>query len=581
MPVSADLRRRVLTWVADDPALDTALDALALLDADDAAALSDRFDARLEFGTAGLRGTLGAGPNRMNSAVVRRTTAGLCDHLCAQLPDAKQRGLVIGRDGRRGSDLFARDAAAVALGKGFTVHWLDDLAPTPLTAFAVLDLGAAAGVMVTASHNPPEYNGYKVYWGNGAQIVPPHDAAIAAAIDAVPSVKQLRTLDVEGGRALGHLKVVPPGVIRRYLDAIQALDFKLPEDRSIAIAYTPLHGVGGKLLRQAFEEAGFKELHVVAEQAEPDGAFPTVRFPNPEEPGAMDLVLALAERTQAALVLANDPDADRLAVAFRERSGAYRMLTGNEIGVLLGHHRLADDPSPAADRLVATTIVSSPLLGRIAAGLGARYEETLTGFKWIANQALVREQETGATFVFGYEEALGSTSGRVVRDKDGVSAALVCAHLAAQLATQGKTLGDRLDEIARRFGVFESAQHNATYPGSAGAEKIRGLMAKLRASPPWTIGPAKVVSIRDFQSGARTTSDGVKAPFVFPPSNVVTFDLEGGDRIVARPSGTEPKIKFYFDVKADVAEGESIESARARARSRLAELRTAFVAQAG
>jgi phosphomannomutase len=580
MDVSPELRAKVLAWVADDPELATSREALALLSADDGAGLSDRFDLGLEFGTAGLRGTLGAGPNRMNRSVVRRTTAGLCDYLEREIPDAKARGLVIGRDGRRGSEEFARDAAGVAMGRGFTVHYLEDLSPTPLTAFAVEDLGAAAGVMVTASHNPPEYNGYKVYWANAAQIIPPHDSGIAAAIAAVESVKELKVLDLEGGRALGLLKVVPPGVESRYLAGLAGLDFGLPADRTIPIVYTPLHGVGAALARRAFEAAGFRAFHVVAAQEKPDGAFPTVRFPNPEEPGAMDLALALAEEKGAELVLANDPDADRLAVAFRERSGRMRMLSGNEIGVLLGHHRLVDDPAPAKDRLVCTTIVSSPLLGQIAQGLGVRYEETLTGFKWIANTALAVAGKTGAAFVFGYEEALGSTSGTVVKDKDGIGAALVCARLAAHLRAEGKTIGDRLDEIARDFGVYVSAQHNATFKGAEGARRIGGIMARLRESPPWRIGPAQVSALRDFQRGLRLLPRGAREPMEFPPSNVLTFDLEGGDRIVARPSGTEPKIKFYFDVKSVVGAGESLEAARARGEARLSELRAAFVALA-
>lgn len=582
MSLPDSLRDRVFTWVADDPDRATAEEALRLVAAGDAAQLSDRFDSRLEFGTAGLRGLLGAGPNRMNRAVVRRTTAGLCRYLEQTLPDARSRGLVIGRDGRIGSDVFAEDAARVAMGLGFTVHFFEPLVPTPLCAFAVQALGAAAGVMVTASHNPPEYNGYKVYWSNAAQIIPPHDTGIADAIDAIDSVKALELVDLESGRARGLLRPVPASIENLYLSAIGALAFGLSEDRSIGIAYTPMHGVGGELLQKAFAQAGFRNLHVVPEQAEPDGAFPTVRFPNPEEPGAMDLVLALAERTGAELVLANDPDADRLAVACRGRNGQFVMLTGNEIGVLLGHHRLVDDPKPHADRLVITTIVSSPQLGSIAGELGVRYAETLTGFKWIANTALAQEAEHGTRFVFGYEEALGSSTGDVVRDKDGVSAALVCAHLAAHLKTKGQTLLDRLDEISQRFGVYVSAQHNATLPGAAGAERIRSLMAGLRENTPWQVGPSKVLAVRDFERALRLLPDGSQQPLGdFPASNVLTFDLEGGDRIVARPSGTEPKIKFYFDVKSVPAEGESLAAARARGQQRLDALRQAFVSLAG
>ena len=463
------------------------------------------------------------------------------------------------------------------LAAGIPVHLSERVCPTPLVAFAVTDLGAVAGVMVTASHNPPEYNGYKVYWGNAAQIIPPHDKGIAAAIDAVPSAKNLPLCDPEAGRLMGLFRPVLPAVEERYFAAIAGLDFGLPRDQGLRIAYTPMHGVGGRFVKAALEGAGYENLFVVDEQFQPDGNFPTVRFPNPEEPGAMDLVLALATRHGADLVIANDPDADRLAIAYRAGDGRYVMLSGNEIGVLLGHHRLTDAPHPVKDPLVITTIVSSPLLGAIAKQLGAHYEETLTGFKWIANKALELEAEGRARFVFGYEEALGSSVGPVVRDKDGVGSALVFAQLAAHLKSKGQTLGDRLDEIARRFGVYVSGQHNATYPGSAGAAKMAGIMRRLRESPPWQVGPSRVEDLRDFQLGKKSFEGGRSEPLVFPPSNVLTFDLEGGDRIVARPSGTEPKIKYYFDVCSLPAEGESIASARARAQRRLDALRSAFV----
>ena len=334
--------------------------------ADDSAALSDRFDTKLEFGTAGLRGLLGAGPYRMNRATVRRTTAGLCSYLLRNVPHAHARGIVIARDGRRGSETFARDAARVAMGMGFVVHYFSDLAPTPLASFATRDLGAAAGIMITASHNPGEYNGYKVYWHNAAQIIPPHDAGIAGAIAAIQSVKGLTLLDQEAGKTLGLFRTVSSDVLKHYFESVAALRFDLPEDRDLSIAYTPMHGVGWPYAKRAFQEGGFTRVAVVALQEKPDGAFPTVRFPNPEEPGAMDLVLKLAAEEKSDLILANDPDADRLAVAYRERDGQYVTLTGNQIGVLLGHHRLVDDPKPAADRLVISTIVSSPQLGLIA-----------------------------------------------------------------------------------------------------------------------------------------------------------------------------------------------------------------------
>jgi phosphomannomutase len=576
MALPTELRDRVYAWVADDPELETAREALALVTAEDTAALSDRFDSKLEFGTAGLRGFLGAGPNRMNRAVVRRTTAGLCSYLLRHVPHAHARGIVIARDGRHGSDAFALDAARVAMGMGFVVHYFTEVASTPLASFAVRDLGAAAGVMVTASHNPAAYNGYKVYWQNSAQIVPPHDAGIAAAIEGIGSVKALTLLDQEAGKTLGLFRPIAPDVFDHYFASIAALRFDLPEDRSLGIAYTPMHGVGAPFAKRAFAEGGFRNVFVVAAQEKPDADFPTVKFPNPEEPGAMDLVLALAAEKQADLVIANDPDADRMAVAYRSKDGRYVTLTGNEIGILLGTHRLLDDPHPPADRLVITTIVSSPQLGGIAKQLGVRYEETLTGFKWIANTAMSLEESTGTKFMFGFEEALGSSTGDVVRDKDGIGAALVCAHLAGHLKSQGKTIGDRLEELSRNYGVYCSAQHSATYPGASGAEKIRRIMQHLREKTPWIIAERTVHAVKDYERGLVIGSDGTRTKLDAPASNVLVFTIDDG-RIIARPSGTEPKIKFYFDLKVDPAPRENLDGTRARGLKRIEKLQSSFL----
>lgn len=578
--ISDALRDRVFAWVADDPDLHTSKEALALYVAGDSEALSDCFGGSLEFGTAGLRGTIGPGPNRMNRAVVRRTTAGLCMYLMKTVAHSHSKGIVIGRDARNGSDRFSRDAAMIAMGLGFTVHYFEDPVPTPLVAFAVRELGAAGGVVVTASHNPPEYNGYKVYWNTGGQIVPPQDDGIRESIDAIASIKKLALVDREVGRTIGTYRAVSSEIERRYLAAISALDFGQTQDKNIVVAYTPLHGVGGRIVKRALEWNGFGDVHVTPGQAEPDGDFPTVKFPNPEEPGAMDLVLALAREKKADLVLANDPDADRMAAAYRTKDGEYVMLSGNQIGVLLGHHRLVDDPRPAPDRAVVTTIVSSPMLGHIAQKLGVRYAETLTGFKWIARKSQELEQKYGSQFVFGYEEALGSSTGTIVADKDGVSAALVMTRLAAHLKSKGQTLGDRLDEIERKFGVYVSSQHNATYSGAAGAKVIDRIMNGLRTKMPWQLGGEKVLSIRDFKTGMRHLSADASEAIEFPASNVLSFDLSDGARVVARPSGTEPKIKYYFDVRTTVEEGEELDSARARGRERLEAIQKAFVALA-
>jgi phosphomannomutase len=577
-----DLRARARAWLQEDPDESTRAELQALLDADDELGLEDRFGAKLEFGTAGLRGVLGAGPNRMNRVVVIRTTAGLCAYLRAQVPDAAERGVVIAYDARRKSREFAEDAAAVCAGAGLKAYLLPDLAPTPLLAFAVKDLGAAAGVMVTASHNPPEYNGFKVYWGNGAQIVPPHDDGIAAAIDAVDSLIKVPRPILKEARLKG-LVVDPPAELEsRYLAALAAQARHAGIGTDLTIVYTPLHGVGDRLARQALAQAGFKNVHSVPQQAVPDGSFPTVSFPNPEEKGALDLALALAEETDADLVLANDPDADRLAVAARDEGGGWVPLTGNEVGALFGYYLLVDDPKPAADRLVITTIVSSPLLGAMARDLGVRCEEVLTGFKWIANRALEIEQQTGARFVFGYEEALGYTVGDVVRDKDGVGAAAVFAELAAYYGvSHGRSVLQQLDEIYRRFGLYASGQHNETIKGLGGAAKIRAIMDGFRAHPPAAIDGIDVVAITDLEAGERLDRvEGTRERLSLPSSNVIVYGLADGSRITLRPSGTEPKIKYYFDVRETVARDEPMSAARTRATDKLATLMKAFVALA-
>ncbi len=568
--------RDAAAWRAADPDPITVAELTALLaqPRDHEVELRDRFGASLEFGTAGLRGVLGAGPNRMNRAVVRRTTAGLARYLLAKVPEVKERGVVVGRDGRRMSPEFADDAARVLAAHGIPALVFPTPVPTPLVAFATTHLRAAAAVMVTASHNPPEYNGYKVYWGNGAQIIPPHDRGIAAAIDAVEPANQvhLASPDAVLVRPLGD------EVGRAWVEAILALRLH-PSPCDLPIVYSAMHGVGGAWIERAFAEAGFSRLLPVAQQQQPDGAFPTVRFPNPEEPGAMDLCTALAERERAPLVLANDPDADRLAVMARGADGKLRALTGNEVGVLLGHYLLTQT-RPLPDKpLVITTIVSSAQLSVIAADLGARYDETLTGFKWIGNRALERLRDEGAHFLFGYEEALGYTVGTVARDKDGVGAALVFADLAAWCDRRGVTVFDYLEEIQRRHGLFVADQRSFTFPGSEGAATIRGIMQGFRANPPERIGELAVAAVNDYEAGESRRAGRVEK-LALPPSNVISYGLEGGSRITLRPSGTEPKIKYYFELRQPLAEGEPIAAARAKAKERLIRLEEEFVRQA-
>jgi phosphomannomutase len=598
-----ELRRRAERWLAEDPDPDTRAELRALLDAEDRAELAARFGGRLEFGTAGLRGPLGAGPTRMNRVVVRRTAAGLAAYLRAASATGP---VLVGYDARHKSADFATDSAAVLAGAGFDVRVLPRPLPTPVLAFGVRRLRACAGVMVTASHNPPQDNGYKVYLGgavapggaagDGAQIVPPADLAIEAAIEAVGPLAGVPLSD--GWTTLGE------DLLESYLDSVAAVP-RTPH-RELTVAATALHGVGGAVLAAAFRRAGFAEPAAVAEQAMPDPDFPTVPFPNPEEPGATDLLLDLARRIGADIAIANDPDADRCAVACcipvpwagahpagagdtqpagagggrpgtgdtqsagadggrpgtgdtrpagaggdrGPGAGGGRLLRGDEVGVLLADHLMRSGVRGS----YVTTVVSSSMLGAMCAARGLGYAQTLTGFKWIVRGA--------PDLVFGYEEALGyAAAPDLVRDKDGISAALLVADLAASLRASGRTLLDRLDELAQEFGLYATDQLSVRLTDPA---EISAAMARLRAAPPAALLGTPVTTIED----------------LLPESDVLIVRADGC-RVVVRPSGTEPKLKAYLEVVVPVAASSTVDAARQVAADRLAALRTETAAALG
>lgn len=556
-------------WLAEDPdpvTADELRKLIATADGGDATAIAElreRFEGTLEFGTAGLRGILGAGPQRMNRVLVRKVSAGLAAYLIANVPEAKRLGVLIGHDARRNSRVFSEDTARVLGGAGIKVYLAHRPWPTPTTAWAVVEKRACAGVMVTASHNPPAYNGYKVYWGNGAQIVPPHDTGIAAAIAKIGRSDELPMPELDELRRNGMLIDLHESLHDEYLSKVIALRASPDVDgRALVIAYTPLHGVGALSVEGALQRAGFPQVHTEPSQREPDPEFPTVAFPNPEEKGAMDRVLALAEQKKADLVLANDPDADRLCVAVPEGAG-YRLLTGDQVGVLLADYLL--EVGPKDKRMVATTIVSSQLLGFLAKRAGADYRETLTGFKWIGNAAMDYERQHHGRFVMGYEEALGYSVGPLVRDKDGVSAAVMFAELAAWNRARGKSVLDHLDDIYRKVGLFVTEQVSITKPGADGLAAIRAAMTRFRAQPPKELAGLAVEDVVDLSRG----EGGL------PPSDVLVFRLSGGRRVIMRPSGTEPKLKSYYEVRVEVAPGEQISAARGRGLAELAKLRDA------
>ena len=499
---------------------------VSLIESRSLAELEDRFSGMPTFGTAGIRGILGAGESRMNRSLVIRVTYGVVRHLLDTVADAATRGIAIARDARHRSDIFQKDAAAVAAALGVRVLWLDGTSPTPLLAFAVRHLGAAAGIVITASHNPPAYNGYKVYWDNGAQIIPPVDTGIASEIEAAPPANEI-------SRHQDSPRIETVHVANAYGDAIATLALAPEIDVSpMRIAYSALHGVGQATFLDVMTQRGFQHLFPVPEQAEPDGDFPTVSFPNPEEPGALDLVLAVAGEHDCPLVLVNDPDADRLGVAVRDRDGRYVALSGNEVGTLLAHYVLSHTQEEKP--LVVSTIVSSRMVQKMCSVLGVRYEDTLTGFKWITNEAMRIEAEEGCRFVFGFEEALGYAMGADVRDKDGISAALVLAEMAAGLAAGGQTLLDELARLRKRYGFYVGRQTSFTLTGADGAAKIREAMRLLLEDERDHIASERVER--------RLRED------------VLIYDLEDGGRVVVRPSGTEPKLKFYLEVVGDNAE---------------------------
>jgi phosphomannomutase len=542
--VHDDLIARAEAWLAEDPDQETRDELAKLIEAGDVKELSARFSGTLQFGTAGLRGELGAGPMRMNRSVVIRAAAGLAAYL---KKNGRTGGLVvIGYDARHRSADFARDTAAVMTGAGLRAAVLPRPLPTPVLAFAIRHLGAVAGVEVTASHNPPRDNGYKVYLGDGSQIVPPADAEIAAEIDAIASLNDVP-------RAEAGWDTLDESVLDAYLARTDAV-LAAGSPRTARTVYTAMHGVGKDVLLAAFARAGFPEPVLVAEQAEPDPDFPTVAFPNPEEPGAMDLAFAQARTTGPDLVIANDPDADRCAVAVRDGED-WRMLRGDEVGALLGAHLVRR----GATGVLAESIVSSSLLGRIAEKAGLPYEETLTGFKWIARVDGLR---------YGYEEALGyCVDPEGVRDKDGITAALLITELASQLKEEGRTLLDLLDDLAVEHGLHATDQLSVRVQDLS---LIADAMRRLREQPPTELAGLAVVRAEDLSQGTDR----------LPPTDGLRYALEGA-RVIVRPSGTEPKLKCYLEVVVPVPDHTALPSARTHATELLDAIKRDLSAAAG
>lgn len=549
------------------------------------------FEAPLEFGTAGLRGLAGPGPANMNALLVQRVTAVMVDVLRAEVPNAGQRGVVIGYDARHGSKALAEAAAAVIKAAGVTVHVFDDYAPTPLVAFAALDLDAAAAIVLTASHNPPEYLGYKLYWSDGVQIVPPIDHRIAEALKALPLSTQIPadairdTHTSDSPDAIQDTHIHGEALKARYLEAILAgapaapaaaarapTEGRAPSETPTAaptkIVYTAMHGVAGELALRALKALN-ADTHTIEAQAQPDGDFPTVRFPNPEEPGAIDLALEKAKAIGADLVLANDPDGDRVAVAIPQPNGEWLTLMGDQTGLLLADFLLAEatsdeatsetptspsqTPTISPDRLfVLNTVVSSRLLARIAEAYGVGHEQTLTGFKWLWHRALQREAR-GERFVFAYEDAIGFCPLRAVHDKDGIATIVAIVRLIRDTHSKGDTLYDRLQALYLRYGLSITQQVSVSLSGAGATERMQTQLDDLRNSPPNAVAGLTLTALHDYAAAERRRPDGqVIEPIPLPTTNLIQLDLADPDtsatyHVSVRPSGTEPKLKLYLE----------------------------------
>ena len=524
--------------------------------AGDEDAITDRFYRELEFGTGGLRGVIGAGTNRMNVYNIRKATQGLANYIAKV--DKKSQGVAIAYDSRHMSPEFAQEAALCLAANGIKAYIFETLRPTPELSFAVRHLGCVAGINVTASHNPPEYNGYKVYWEDGAQITPPHDTGIMGEVKAISDWNTVKTMDKEDAVKAGLFEVIGQAVDDAYMaelkkqiihmDAIQA------EGRNLKIVYTPLHGTGNIPARRILKELGFENVYVVPEQELPNGDFPTVSYPNPEAAEAFELGLKLAKEVDADIVLATDPDADRLGVRVKDKNGEYHDLTGNMSGCLLANYELSQrkavNGSLPEDGALVKTIVTTNLADAIAKGYGVNLIEVLTGFKYIGQQILGFENSGKGTYLFGFEESYGCLIGTYARDKDAIVATMALCEAAAYYKTQGKTLWDAMIDMYEEFGYYKDAIQAVTMKGIEGLQKIQEIMTTLRQNPPAEFAGHKVTAVRDYKLDEITDlATGEKKPTGLPNSNVLYYELTDDAWVCVRPSGTEPKVKFYYGVK--------------------------------
>lgn len=536
---------------------------------DDENEIKDRFYKDLEFGTAGLRGVIGAGTNRMNKYTVTKATQGLANYI---LKSGKQdKGVVIAFDSRHFSPEFSQWAALCLNANGIKTYRFDTLRPTPVLSFAVRELGCVAGIVVTASHNPPEYNGYKVYWEDGAQIVPPIDGEIISEVNAITDYSVIKMMNLEDAIACGLYNVVGEDIDKKYMQALQKQvlnpDVIKNNAKDLKIVYTPLHGTGNIPVQTILKELGFENLYVVPEQEKPNGDFPTVSYPNPEDPKAFALAIDLAKKVDADIILANDPDADRLGVFVKDNaSGEYVMFTGNMSALFIAEYELSQKLEKGIlpeNGAIITTIVSSDLTKAMAKAYNLKLFEVLTGFKWIGEKIKQFEQDKSYEYVFGFEESYGCLIGTHARDKDGIVAVMATCEAAAYYKSKGISALEQMENIYKKYGYYKEGQTALTFKGIEGAEKIKTMMEDLRSNPPSELAGLKVLEFRDYKANVvKDFRSGLSRETGLPKSNVLYFELENSSWCCVRPSGTEPKIKFYYGVCTDSSE-KSVEKLEA------------------
>lgn len=551
------IRKKIAEWSQAPYNTETIREIQDLSAKGDEKELTERFYRSLEFGTGGLRGIIGAGTNRMNIYTVGAATQGLANYISFMKQGNK--GVVIGFDSRIKSDVFSKRTAEVMAANGIKVYIFDDVTPVPLCSFAVRELRAAAGIVITASHNPPEYNGYKVYWNDGAQVVPPQDAEIITEVNKIDSIDTIQSISYEEGVSRGLISVIGDAVRNSYIRNLEHYTLREKNPSTVKIVYSPLHGTGYRIVPEVLSHFGFTDISIVKEQEKPDGNFPTVKSPNPEERAAMAMSLDLAREVKADIVLATDPDSDRMGVAFKNEQGEYVLINGNQIGTMLEYYILkrktAEGTLPAHSAVVKT-IVTTDLQAEIARSFNCRVEDVLTGFKWIALKMREYEESGSARFIFGGEESYGYLPVEFVRDKDAVSSCYFFAEMTDWLKSSGRTLNDFLNEIYATYGMYLEDLHSLTLKGKEGMERIGAIMAHFRKHSPSEFCGTKVNKISDIQALITRDLSGNTEERItgLPQSDVLQYFLEDGAKITMRPSGTEPKIKFYFSVREAVTE---------------------------